>query len=199
MLKEERRAWKKGFKRVAGLDEVGRGSLSGPVVAAAIIIDPLVNLKKFKEVKDSKKLSVRKREYYYNLIIKDSFIEWKIIALSEKKIDKINILEATKKAMKKAGEELRADFLIIDGNFTLKRKLPQKSIIKADEKVLSCTLASILAKVFRDRLMEKYDKKYPLYNFKSNKGYPTKEHYQLIKKHNTCLIHRQSFTLYKKE
>ncbi len=193
MLKNEKKLWKKGFKRVAGLDESGRGPLAGPVVAAGVIIDPLIKLKEFKNVNDSKKLSVKQREYFFNLIINHPLIEHRISWVSEKTIDKINILQATKKAMQSSVRRLKPDFLIIDGNFSLKTDILQKSIIKADQKVLSCMLASILAKVYRDKLMKNYDKKYPLYNFSKHKGYPTKEHYKLIKKYKTCPLHRKTF------
>ncbi len=193
MLKQEKQLWEKGFKRIAGLDEAGRGPLAGPVVASGVIINPLIDLMPYKKIKDSKELSFRQREYFFNLIIKDPFIEYKICQVSEKTIDKINILQATKKAMQNIAKSLNPDFLIIDGNFKIKSNIPQKAIIKADKKILSCQMASILAKVFRDRLMIKNDKKYLGYNFKNNKGYPTKEHYRLIKKNGICDIHRKTF------
>ena len=196
MIEKEKQLWKKGFKRIAGLDEAGRGPLAGPVVAAAVIINPKIDLRLFKGIKDSKKLSVKKREYFYSLIINNSFIEYKISQVSEKTIDKINILESSKKAMENCVKKINPDYLIIDGNFKIKTNIPQESIIKGDVIIFSCSLASILAKVFRDRLMIKYDQKYPLYNFKKNKGYPTKEHYQMIKKYNICSIHRKSFNLF---
>ena len=125
-------------------------------------------------------------------------IEWGIGRVSEKVIDKINILEATKLAMKRAVRNLErkcshADFLIIDGNFGINLEIPQKSIIKADEKVVSCTAAGIIAKVTRDRMMLKYHKKYPKYAFDRHKGYPTKLHRQIIKQCGFCKIHRRSF------
>ena len=122
--------------------------------------------------------------------------------MSERVIDKINILEATKLAMKRAFKNLNyklgnknklKNFLILDGNFKIDLPLPQKTIIKADEKVLSCAIASILAKVTRDRIMERYHKKYPRYEFKKHKGYPTKLHLRLLKKYGPSKIHRKSF------
>jgi ribonuclease HII len=224
-LKEEKKLWKKGFKRVAGLDEAGRGPLAGPVVAAAVMIkipkskflifkqflNPnFQNLKRFNypnlfknsdlglrillnEVRDSKKLSPQKREHLYEILTHCPYIEWGIGKVSEKVIDKINILEATKLAMKKAIDNLKPDFLILDGNFKINSQIPQKPIIKADQKVFSSSAASIIAKVTRDRIMENYHKKYLKYGFKKHKGYPTKFHFLALKKYGPCEIHRKSF------
>jgi len=238
-LKEEKKLWEKGYKRVVGLDEAGRGPLAGPVVAAAItiknpkseILNPKQNPKsqipnsklleywkirisdlfrisnlgfRILKLRDSKKITPKQREKFYKLITNNPNIEWGIGKVSEKVIDKINILEATKLAMKKAIENLnsklksqnsKVDFLITDGNFKLDLPIPQKSIIKADEKVFSCALASIIAKVWRDRIMKRYHQKYPQYGFGQHKGYPTKEHYKKIKKYGPCKIHRKSFKL----
>jgi ribonuclease HII len=197
-LKEEKKLWKKGFKRVGGLDEAGRGPLSGPVVAGAVFI----KTKRFSffSIKDSKKLSAKKREEFFKILTKHPDLEWGIGIVSEKVIDKINIFEATKLAMKKAvkGLKKKPDFLILDGNFRINLPFPQKSIIKADEKVFSCAAASIIAKVTRDRIMERYHKKYPRYKFNKHKGYPTKLHFKMIKKYGPCKIHRRSFRLLKK-
>ena len=204
-LKEEKKLWKKGFKVVVGLDEAGRGSLAGPVVAAAVSI--ISNFKfqiaKFKKLKDSKKLAPKERKKFYNLILRDPNIEWGIGKVSEKIIDRINIFQAAKLAMKRAVKNLnrkleianfkKIDFLILDGNFKLDLPIPQKSIVKGDEKVLSCALASILAKVTRDRIMEKYAKRFPKYGFEKHKGYATKFHLKMLKKYGPCKIHRKSF------
>jgi len=188
-------------------------SLAGPVVAAAVIIDSRIftnmaanitnkhsrkfvpKFVDFRDVKDSKKLTPKKREELYSLITKNSNLEWGIGKVSEKVIDKINILEATKLAMEKAIDNLKTkpDFLILDGNFRIDSKIFQKPIIKADEKVFSCSAASIIAKVTRDRIMERYDKKYPRYGFKKHKGYPTKFHFRVLKKYGPCKIHRKTF------
>jgi len=226
-LKEEKKLWEKGFKRVAGLDEAGRGPLCGPVVAAAAILNSKIKnpykaepsgfRQKSKlqikiqnlEIKDSKKLSSKKREKLYQILTHSDFIEWGIGRVSEKVVDKINILEATKLAMVRAVKNLEkkllynishgrrkrsiVDFLILDGNFGVDLPLPQKSIIKGDEKVFSCAAASILAKVYRDRIMERYDKKYPRYGFSKHKGYPTKFHIKMLKRYGPCRIHRRSF------
>src|SRR3989344_345810 len=199
-LQEEKKLWKRGYKKVAGIDEAGRGPLCGPVVAGAVIIrrSDLRKLNIWRSdlhyIKDSKQLSAKKREEFYKILTNHPDIEWGIGLVSEKIIDKINILEATKLAMQKAVQKLtRPNFLILDGNFSIKSNVPQKSIIKADEKVFSCSCASIIAKVTRDRLMIKYDKKYPCYGFASNKGYPTKYHRAMLNKYGRCGIHRDSF------
>ena len=224
-LAPERKLWKKGYKKVVCLDEAGRGPLAGPVVAAAVAINPKfkalnpkqIQNSKFKfpkrvlnlgfrilslKLRDSKKLSQKKREEFYKLITKSPVIEWAIGRVSEKVIDRINILEATKLAMKRAINNLKSkiqnskfkiDFLILDGRMKLDLPLPQKAIVKADEKVFSCALASILAKVTRDRIMMRYNKKYPRYRFDLHKGYPTKLHRWLLKKYGPCRIHRKSF------
>ena len=196
-LKEERKLWGKGFKRVAGLDESGRGPLAGPVVTAAVSIIANCKLKSadFKNLKDSKKLSPKKREEFYKILKKNPAIEWGIGNVSEKVIDKINILEATKLAMKKAVKNLerKPDFLILDGNFKIDSNIPQKPIIKGDEKVFSCAAASIIAKVTRDRIMQSYHKKFPRYGFDKHKGYPTKLHLRMLRKYGPCKIHRRTF------
>ena len=195
-FQEEKKLWKKGFRFVAGLDEAGRGPLAGPVVAAALAMKKsLRKIDILGEVKDSKKLSPKKREKLYKILKNCPFVEWGIGRVSEKVIDKINILEATKLAMVKAVKKLkrRPDFLILDGNFKIDVEIPQKSIIKGDEKVFSCATASIIAKVTRDKIMQKYHKKYPHYGFNKHKGYPTKYHLKMLKKYGFCKIHRKSF------
>ena len=201
-FEEEKKLWKKGYQYVACLDEAGRGPLAGPVVAgAAVIIKfPIVNFP-FSRIMDSKKLTPKKREEFYKIITKNSAIGWGIGIVSEKIIDKINILEATKLAMIKALRQLEkklkdrrpVDFLVLDGKMTLDLQIPQKSIIKGDEKVFSCAASSILAKVTRDRIMMRYHKKYPRYRFDLHKGYPTKYHREILKKYGPCRIHRKSF------
>lgn len=214
-LKEERKLWKKGYKKVACLDEAGRGPLAGPVVAAAVFIkkfsifnyQALAKVKKkkiffdpqFSKIKDSKKLTPKRREEFYQLLTNPPAggpqIKWGIARVSEKVIDKINILEATKLAMKRAVKKLskKPNFLILDGKMKLDLPISQKSIIKADEKVFSCAIASILAKVSRDRIMERYHQSYPQYGFDRHKGYPTKLHRKMLKKYGPCKIHRRSF------
>ncbi|MDD5145834.1 MAG: ribonuclease HII [Candidatus Pacebacteria bacterium] len=212
---EEKKLRKKGFKRVACLDEAGRGPLAGPVAAAAVFVRQfsILNLSarpgcpptssklwraaggQFSKLRDSKQLSEKQREYFYKLIIKNPNIKWGIGIVSEKVIDKINILEATKLAMEKAVKKMpqRPDFLVLDGNMKINSEIPQKSVIGADEKISSCALASILAKVTRDRIMMRYHKKYPKYKFNLHKGYPTKLHKKLLEKYGASKIHRMSF------
>jgi ribonuclease HII len=190
-LLEEKKCWKNGFNVVVGLDEVGRGPLAGPVVAGAVFLPK--NFAVIKGITDSKKLSEKQREKFYNILINNKNIKWGIGIVSEKVIDKINILQATKLAMKKAIKNLQADYLLLDGSFKLDVPLPQTSIIKGDSKVFSISCASIIAKVTRDRLMQKYHKKYSQYGFDKHKGYGTALHIKQIKKLGACPIHRKSF------
>lgn len=207
-MKEEKKLWKKGFRRVACLDEVGRGPLCGPVVACAVTINKGFNLSgssNLNQVRDSKKLSAKKREELYRVLTCHQDIEWGIGRVSEKVIDRINIFQATKMAMEKAIKKLQSkiakvrpssiDYLILDGKIALKVDIPQKSIVKADEKVFSVACASIIAKVIRDRIMQRYDKKYPVYGLKKHKGYPTVFHKSMLKKYGISEIHRKSFHL----
>lgn len=215
---EEKKLWRKGYKYVVGLDEAGRGPLSGPVVAAAVVIKNFqFSISNFQSnsnfqlsnIKDSKKLSAKKREEIFEILKEMPEIEWGVGRVSERVIDRINILEATKLAMRRAvnniknqkskikitNQNVKSNFLIIDGNFKIPLSIPQKSIIKADEKVFSCACASIIAKVTRDRMMVNYHKKYPQYSFAQHKGYPTKLHRKMLKKHGSCKIHRKTFRL----
>ena len=209
---EETRLWRRGFKRVVGLDEAGRGPLAGPVVAAAVCASAQTaakletknkkikitnkNLKLFGGLKDSKKLLFRQREQWYDFLTAHPDIKWGVGIVPEKTIDKINIFEATKLAMKRAlaDMEITPEFLLLDGSFLLDGlDISQKAIIRADEKIFSCAAASIIAKVTRDRLMQKYHKKYPAYGFDRHKGYGTRAHFAAIKKHGACRLHRLSF------
>lgn len=193
-------------KIIFGIDEVGRGSLAGPVFAVAIIVFrpiPRLEVKRWGgKIKDSKKLSQRQREEIYNFLknSQDSQeMKWGTGKVSEKIIDKINILNATKLAMEKAVLDLekkigkKSDMLLIDGNFGINISRPQKSIIKGDEKIFLISLASIVAKVERDRLMQKMHQKYPQYGFNQHKGYGTKEHISALSNFGCCKIHRESF------
>ena len=181
----------RGFRLVAGLDEAGRGPLAGPVVAAAVILPPRARLS---GVDDSKKLSPKQREEAFALLQeKASAIGVGIVEAGE--IDQVNIHRASLRAMEKAVAELPVipDFLFIDGLHTLNLSLPQKAIVKGDQKCLSIAAASVVAKVTRDRIMTAYHEEYPEYNFVRHKGYGTKEHLQAIEKYGCCPLHRQSF------
>jgi len=198
-FKEEDKLLKKGLRVVVGIDEAGRGPLAGPVVAASAIIR-VRNFSYKEEVRDSKKLTPKKRQRIYDLLMNGSEVEWGIGIVSEKIIDKINILEASKLAMEKSVLDLskkikpqKIDFLLLDGNFKIKVDLMQKSIIGGDDKVLSIATASIIAKVTRDKMMEKYHKQYPLYGFDKHKGYGTKLHFRMLEKYGLCKIHRKTF------
>ena len=173
-------------------------SLAGPVVACAVCVKPGL-VKPDLVIRDSKKMSFRQREKAFEVLTKNSFVDFGIGKVSEKVIDRINILEATKLAMQKAVGKLKKkpDFLILDGNFKINSLIPQKPIIKADGKVFSCMAAGIIAKVTRDRIMQKYHKKYPCYGFDRHKGYPTKDHYNMLKRNGFCKLHRKTFRLMK--
>ncbi len=204
-LKEEKKLWKLGYKRVAGIDEAGRGPLAGPVVAAAISFAKAAvktqdqKLKTIlKEAKDSKKLTAKKREKLFKLLTKHPTIKWGIGKASVREIDKFNIKNAAELAMWRAFKKIKPapNFLLIDGNHIKNpelKKINHKLIVKGDEKIFSCAAASIIAKVWRDKIMEEYHKKYPQYRFDKHKGYPTKLHKKLLKKYGPCLIHRRSF------
>ncbi|MGA3280345.1 MAG: ribonuclease HII [Smithella sp.] len=187
----EKIAYQEGYQVIAGVDEVGRGPLAGPVVAAAVILPPhYVNT----EIDDSKKLSAAKREKLYEIIGKDAVAIGTGIVDTET-IDHINILRATLQAMREAVLELPTspDFLLIDGLHRIPVITPQKPVVKGDSLSISIAAASIIAKVTRDRIMEIYHRQFPQYNFIQNKGYGTKEHCEAIKQFGICKIHRKSF------
>jgi ribonuclease HII len=194
-----------------GIDESGRGPLAGPVVAVAVTFNPKFEIKKIKNhpsflfllknVKDSKKISPQKREKIYREVFKNSFLIFGIGKVSPKVIDKINIFNATKLAMKRAVKNLekkpnlknKKKILLLDGNFKINLNYSQISIVKGDQKNFLISLASILAKVYRDKLMEKFAKKFPQYLFEKHKGYGTKKHLKALMKYGPCEIHRFSF------
>ena len=188
----ENEARSKGYKLVCGVDEAGRGPLAGPVCAAAVILPDNCEIE---GLNDSKKISEKKREALFD-IIKEKAIAYSIAYGSLEEIEEYNILEATYLAMNRAIEGLntKADFALIDGNRVPKGiKIPCETVVKGYSKSCSIAAASILAKVTRDRLMLEYDKKYPQYLFAQHKGYGTKAHYEAIKQHGVCEIHRLSF------
>ena len=192
MLTHERRLWDSGRSYIAGVDEVGRGPLAGPVVAAAVILPRDFDVL---GIDDSKKLSPKKREELFE-VIKEKALAWAVGWVGPERIDEINILEATKEAMKQAvqGLSLPPDHVLIDGNFTVRAlALPQTAIVKGDANSTSIAAASILAKVTRDRYMEEMDAVYPGYAFAGNKGYGTKAHYDGLKAQGPTPIHRKTF------
>lgn len=191
LLTEERELWGKGYLYVAGLDEVGRGPLAGPVMAAACILPARFDLP---GLNDSKKLSESKREQLFEQI-KSQALGYAIGSAEPAEIDVLNILQATKLAMKRAieGLKLRPHFLLIDALELPQIKLPQKGIIRGDSLSASIAAASILAKVTRDRWMTELHTIYPEYGFDRNKGYGTKEHMEALKVYGPCPIHRRSF------
>lgn len=193
-LQYERALMAKGYRYIAGVDEVGRGPLAGPVVCAAVIM-PIEEADLIVGVDDSKKLSAKKREQLSELI-KEKAIAYSVYEVSEQIIDEINILEATKLGMKMAILSLPVvpDMVLTDGNMTLDITLPQYSIVKGDALSYSIGAASIVAKVHRDAMMDEYAKLYPAYAFDSNKGYGTAAHIQAIKEQGLCPIHRRTFT-----
>ncbi len=197
-LQFERSLQAKGYRYVVGVDEVGRGPLAGPVVCAAVVM-PLEEASLVVGVDDSKKLSEKKREQLAQLI-KERAIAYTMVEVSEKIIDEINILEATKLGMKQAIEKLQLpdgsapEVVLTDGNMTLDIALPQQSVIHGDALSYSIGAASIIAKVYRDHLMVEYAKEYPMYAFDKNKGYGTAAHIQGIKEYGLCPIHRKTFT-----
>ena len=187
----ETKANHQGFKNIAGIDEAGRGPLAGPVVAAAVIFPPQVNIP---GLNDSKKLSTKKREELFPKIQEIS-VSYGVAVVGEKVIDKINILQAARLAMKQAVETLKITpgLLLIDGNHKIDSTLNQWPIVKGDSRSLSIAAASVLAKVTRDRIMDDYHKLYPQYEFNRHKGYGTKLHRNLIQEHGPCPIHRNTF------
>lgn len=191
----EKRAFEKavaeGLFPIAGADEVGRGPLAGPVVCAAVILPDAPLLE---GVDDSKKLSPARREELA-VRIRETAIACTVYEVSEKIIDEINILQATRRGMREAlvGLSVLPGIALTDGNMTLDIPFPQKSIVRGDGLSYSIGAASIVAKVYRDALMEKYASLYPGYGFERNKGYGTAEHIRAIKEHGLCPIHRRTF------
>lgn len=193
-LKEiEKDLYQKGFKNICGIDEAGRGPLAGPVVVAGVIMpkDSMIE-----GVNDSKKVTEKRREKLYDLIIEEA-ISYSISIIGQDIIDDINILNATKMGVTEVVDklELKPDLIVIDAlNHINTRQIPYESIIKGDAKCYNIAAASILAKVTKDRIMRQWDEVYPQYGFTSHKGYGTAKHIQAIKEYGLCPIHRRTFT-----
>ncbi len=182
----------KGYEAVCGVDEVGRGPLAGPVVAAAVILPPGAELP---GVNDSKRLSARRRERLFEEIV-DLGLPCAVGIIDNECIDRINILKASLMAMRKAVMDLKRapDFVLVDGNFAIPNvQQPQFAIVAGDRRCQSIAAASVVAKVTRDRIMDRYQALYPSFSFARHKGYPTRAHLAELREHGPCEIHRRSF------
>ena len=189
----EKELYQKGFQTIAGIDEAGRGPLAGPVVVAGVIMpkDSMIE-----GVNDSKKVSEKKREKLYDLIL-DEAISYSVAIIGQDVIDDINILQATKQGVTQVveGLDVKPDLIVIDAlNHINTKGIPYNSIIKGDAKCYNIAAASIIAKVTRDRIMREWDSIYPQYGFIQHKGYGTAKHIEAIKQYGLCPIHRRSFT-----
>lgn len=193
-LKEmENKLYQKGFQKICGIDEAGRGPLAGPVVVAGVIMPQNSMLE---GVNDSKKVSEKKREKLYELILEEA-ICYSVAIIGQDIIDEINILNATKQGVTKVIQELEVEpnLILVDALTHIDTNgIPYDSIIKGDAKCYSIAVASILAKVTRDRIMRQWDEIYPQYGFATHKGYGTAKHIEAIKEYGLCPIHRRSFT-----
>lgn len=189
----ESKLYAQGFDQIAGVDEVGRGALAGPVFAAAVVLPPGLVIP---GVKDSKKLSPGQREMVYSLITAQTDM-WSVASVDQEEIDKINIHRASLKAMAQAIANLKKSpgFVLIDGRFPLGGPVPQQAIIKGDSLSHTIAAASIIAKVTRDRWMCEEGKKYPNFLFEAHKGYGTKRHIAAIERYGLTPLHRRSFTI----
>lgn len=196
LKKYEDNLYAKGYKLICGIDEAGRGPLAGPVVVGAVIMEPD---SKLEWVNDSKKVTEKRREILYDKITNEA-IAWGVGIVSEKDIDELNILNATKKGLHIAIEQIieklgkKPDIVIVDALREIDTfGVPYQSIIKGDATCYSISCASIIAKVTRDRIMRQWNEVYPMYDFEKNKGYGTAKHIQAIKQYGPCTIHRKSF------
>lgn len=193
LKKIEKEVYNEGYKYICGIDEAGRGPLAGPVVVASVIM-PKESM--IEGVNDSKKISEKKREKLYDLII-DEAISYGVGIISQEKIDEINILNATKEGLTNSIKELKTkpDIILVDALTKIDTMgIPYRSVIKGDAKIYSIACASIIAKVTRDRIMKEWDKVYSEYGFAAHKGYGTAKHIAAIKEFGLCPIHRRSFT-----
>lgn len=189
----ERLLWEEGFERIMGLDEVGRGCLAGPVVAAGVIFEPQTFVE---EIRDSKKLSLDDRLRLTELIKERAYF-WTVQWCMPREIDKLNILHASIKAMNKCAEQKDAnpDYLLVDGNRFSSGLCPHKCLVKGDDRSMSIAAASIIAKVYRDQWMHDLHEDYPFYGWDTNVGYPTAQHYEGLQEYGATEYHRQSFKL----
>ena len=195
LFENEKRLWSQGYNNIAGTDEAGRGPLFGPVVAAAVILPHDFYLE---GLNDSKKLTEKKRDKYYDYIMENA-LAVEVCLIDAKEIDEINILEASRKAMTTCINNLKVkpDYVLTDA-MKLNIDIPFEDIIKGDAKSITIAAASVIAKVTRDRLLYEYDKKYPEYEFCKHKGYPTKKHIELLEKNGIIDGYRMTFGPVKK-
>ena len=187
----ERRLQGEGWQRIAGVDEVGRGPLAGPVVAAAVVLDPVDPIE---GLADSKKLSPKKRDLLFLEIGKRALFV-AVAGIGAREIERRNILQASLQAMARAVGRLGCpmDYLLIDGNKKIPVGVPQSAVVSGDATCASIAAASIFAKVIRDRLMARLDVRFPHYGFARHKGYPTRDHLAAIREHGPCFLHRRTF------
>jgi ribonuclease HII len=201
----ERVLWQKNLSRVAGVDEVGRGPLAGPVVAAAAILPSRWAESglpaELAGLNDSKQLTAAQREKFFNFLTACAEIEFAVAQIDAAQIDEINILQATHRAMNDALAQLnpQPQHVLVDGRPVKTMRVPQTAIVKGDARSYSIAAASVLAKVTRDRLMLEFDRQFPNYGFAGHKGYGTAKHLAAIEKFGACPIHRKSFAPLKQE
>ena len=192
-LQYEKKLWKEGFKRVMGLDEVGRGCLAGPVVAAGVIFEPGTSIP---EIRDSKQLTEQERDEL-SIIIKEKALFWTIQEGNIEEVDRLNILWASIAAMAKCVEsaDVVPEYLLVDGNRYTSSLIPYTCIIQGDDRSMSIAAASILAKVYRDKYMRQLHEEYPEFEWITNVGYPTLAHRKALRKFGYTIYHRTSFKL----
>jgi ribonuclease HII len=192
LLEYEKQARRAGYQKIAGIDEAGRGPLAGPVVIAACVLPEGLELC---NIRDSKRLSQKQREYFYDLLQKNEEIVKAVVVIEPAIIDEINILQASLMGMVKAVARLieRPDYVLIDGNKAPLMDVPCETIVKGDTFSQSIMAAAILAKVTRDQIMKDYHQMWPEYGFDQHKGYPTLNHRVALQKFGACPIHRKSF------
>lgn len=195
----EQELWQKGLSHVAGVDEAGRGPLAGPVLAAAVILPHAWVKSGFDErlcdLNDSKQLTKRQREEFFSILTAHPEIRFAIASVDVKTIDRVNILQATHRAMNDALAQLHPEpqHVLVDGRPVKSMRFPQTALVKGDARSYSIAAASVMAKVTRDRLMLEYDRQWPVYGFAEHKGYGTPQHLAALAEHGPCPIHRRSF------
>lgn len=194
IYKYEEELYQKGYKFIAGCDEAGRGPMAGPLVAASVIL-PIGY--KLDGLNDSKKLTAKKRDLLFDIILRDAVqVEYEIISVND--VDRLNPLEASRLAMTRSVQRMKNVDYVLTDCMDLNVNLPVLSLIKGDAKSASIAAASIIAKVTRDRIMEQLDKEYPMYEFKKHKGYVTKRHLELLSLYGVSEVHRKSYAPVKK-